>query len=96
MGKVLSLSCAVHCQAVHVYMHERGEGIAESLYYNWSKDFMEAGKKRLSGDTARQATSSEVTDLKREAHDLKEVVAEQTLELRLLKKSMLGDGEDPE
>ena len=57
---------------------------------------MEAGKKRLSGDTARQATSSEVTDLKREAHDLKEVVAEQTLELRLLKKSMLGVGGDPE
>lgn len=62
----------------------RREGITESLYYNWSKDFMEAGKKRLAGDTARQATSSEVTDLKREAHDLKEAVAEQTLELRLL------------
>ena len=57
---------------------------------------MEAGKKRLAGDTARQATSSEVTSLKREARDLKEVVAEQTLELRLLKKSMLGDGDDPE
>ena len=57
---------------------------------------MEAGKKRLSGDTARQATSNEITDLKREAHDLKEVVAEQKLELRLLKKSMLGDGRDPE
>ena len=57
---------------------------------------MEAGKKRLSSDTARQATSSEITDLKREAHDLKEVVAEQKLELRLLKKSMLGDGSDPE
>ena len=70
----------------------RREGIAESLYYNWSKDFMEAGKKRLAGDTTRQATSSEVTGLKREARDLKEVVAEQTLELRLLKKSMLGDG----
>jgi transposase len=74
----------------------RREGIAESLYYNWSKDFMEAGKKRLAGDTTRQATSSEVTGLKREARDLKEVVAEQTLELRLLKKSMLGDGGDPE
>ena len=72
----------------------RREGIAESLYYNWSKDFMEAGKKRLAGDTARQATSNEVTGLKREARDLKEVVAEQTLELRLLKKSMLGDGGD--
>lgn len=69
----------------------RREGIAESLYYNWSKDFMEAGKKRLAGDTTRQATSTEVTGLKREAHDLKEVVAEQTLEIRLLKKSMLGD-----
>ena len=53
----------------------RREGIAESLYYNWSKDFMEAGKKRLAGDTTRQATSSEVTGLKREARDLKEVVA---------------------
>jgi transposase len=74
----------------------RREGIAESLYYNWSKDFMEAGKKRLAGDTTRQATSSEVTGLKREARDLKEVVAEQTLELRLLKKSMLGDGGDLE
>ena len=74
----------------------RREGIAESLYYNWSKDFMEAGKKRLAGDTTRQATSSEVTGLKREARDLKEVVAEQTLELRLLKKSMLWDGGDPE
>jgi transposase len=57
---------------------------------------MEAGKKRLAGDTTRQATSSEVTGLKREARDLKEVVAEQTLELRLLKKSMLGDGGDLE
>ena len=57
---------------------------------------MEAGKKRLAGDTTRQATSTEVTGLKREARDLKEVVAEQTLELRLLKKSMLGDGEELE
>ena len=48
----------------------RREGIAESLYYNWSKDFMEAGKKRLAGDTTRQATSNEVTGLKREACDL--------------------------
>jgi transposase len=72
------------------------EGIAESLYCNWSKDFMEAGKKRQAGDTARQAMSSEVTGLKREARDLKEIVAEQTVELRLLKKSMLGDGDDPE
>jgi transposase len=74
----------------------RRERISESLYYNWSKDFMEAGKKRLAGDIQRQATSGEVTNLKREARDLKEVVAEQTLELRLLKKSMLADGDDPE
>ena len=74
----------------------RREGIAESLYYNWSKEFMEAGKKRLSGDTARQATSSEVTSLKRETRDLKEALAETLLENRLLKKSMLADGDDPE
>jgi len=66
----------------------RREGIAESLYYNWSKDFLEAGKKRLSGDTARQATSGEVISLKREARDLKEVLAETLLENRLLKKCM--------
>ena len=57
---------------------------------------MEAGKKRLAGDTTRQATSTEVTGLKREAHDLKEVVAEQTLAIRPLKKSILGDGDDTE
>jgi transposase len=65
----------------------RREGIAESLYYTWSKDFLEAGKRRLAGDTARAATSSEVKDLRREAQALKEVVAEQALELRLLKKA---------
>ena len=74
----------------------RCEGIAERLYYNWSKDLMERGKTRLAGNTARQATSSEVADLKRRAHDLKEVVAEQALGLRLLKESMLGVGDDPE
>ena len=62
----------------------------------WSKDFMEAGKKRLAGDIVRQANTSEVTELRREARDLKEVVAEQTLELRLFKKNMLGDGDDRE
>ena len=71
----------------------RREGIAQSLYYSWSKEF---GKKRMAGDTARAATSSEVKVLRREARDLKEVVAEQALELRLLKKSMLGDGGDDE
>lgn len=66
----------------------RREGIAESLYYSWSKEFLEAGKKRLSGDTARQATSGEVTALRREARDMKELVAELSLENRLLKKRM--------
>jgi transposase len=70
----------------------RREGIAESLYYNWSKEFLEAGKKRLAGDTARAATTDEVKHLRRETRDLKEVVAEQALELRLLKKSMIADG----
>jgi transposase len=74
----------------------RLEGIAESLYYTWSKEFLEAGKRRLAGDTARSATTSEVRDLRREARDLKEVVAEQALELRLLKKSMIADGGDEE
>ena len=72
----------------------RREGIAESLYYNWSKEFLEAGKRRLAGDTARAASTGEVKALRREARELKEVVAEQTLELRLLKKSMTGDGGD--
>ena len=72
----------------------RQEGISESLYYSWSKEFLEAGKRRLAGDTARQATSPEVKDLRSESAALKEVVAELTLENRLLKKSMIGDGED--
>jgi transposase len=74
----------------------RREGIAESLYYNWSKEFLEAGKRRLAGDTARAATSNEVKDLRQEARALKEVVAEQALELRLLKKSMIADGDGEE
>ena len=74
----------------------RREGIAESLYYSWSKEFLEAGKRRLVGDTARAATSGEVKDLRREAQQLKAVVAEQALELRLLKKSMIADGGDEE
>ena len=72
----------------------RREGIVESLYYSWSKEFLEAGKRRLTGDTARAATSEEVKDLRRQAQELKEVVAEQALELRLLKKSMIADGGD--
>jgi len=70
----------------------RREGIAESLYYTWSKEFLEAGKRRLAGDTARAATTDEVKSLRQEARALKEVVAEQALELRLLKKSMIADG----
>ena len=65
-----------------------------ALYYSWSKEFLEAGKRRLAGDTARAATSDEVKDLRRQAQELKEVVAEQALELRLLKKSMIADGGD--
>ena len=72
----------------------RREGIATSLYYSWSKEFLEAGKKRLAGDTVRQATSPEVKELRAEASALKEAVADLTLENRLLKKSMLGDGDD--
>ena len=74
----------------------RREGIAESLYYKWSKEFLEAGKRRLSGDTERQATSPEVKELRSESLALKECVADLTLENRLLKKSMIGDGEDLE
>src|ERR1700684_3348248 len=72
----------------------RREGIAASMYYGWSKEFLEAGKRRLAGDTARAATSGEVKDLRRETFALKEVVADLTLENRLLKKSMKGDGEE--
>ena len=74
----------------------RHEGIAEGLYYSWSKEFLEAGKKRLSGDTAREATSDEVRSLRRETRDLKEALAETLLENRLLKKSMRGDGDERE
>ena len=72
----------------------RREGIVQNLYYRWSKEFLEAGKKRLAGDTARSATTQEVQDLRREASALKEVVAELVLENRLLKKSTIGAGED--
>ena len=72
----------------------RREGIVQNLYYRWSKEFLEAGKKRLAGDTARAATTQEVKDLRREASTLKEVVAELVLENRLLKKSTIGAGED--
>src|SRR5437660_5964357 len=72
----------------------RKEGINQNLYYRWSKDFLEAGKKRPAGDTAREPTSDEVKELKAEARQLKETLAEVLIENRLLKKSVLGDGED--
>ena len=72
----------------------RREGIVQNLYYRWSKDFLEAGKKRLAGDTAREATSDEVKILRTKARQLKEALAEVTLENRLLKKSVIADGED--
>jgi transposase len=72
----------------------RKEGINQNLYYRWSKDFLEAGKKRLAGDTAREATSDEVKSLRAESNQLKEMLAELMMENRLLKKSVLGDGED--
>ena len=68
----------------------RREGIVSNLYYRWSKDFLEAGKKRLQGDTAREATSSEVGDLRSENDQLKQLVADLSLKNRLLKKSMTG------
>jgi transposase len=72
----------------------RREGINANVYYRWSKEFLEAGKKRLAGDTAREASSGEVKDLRAEAAALKEALAESVMENRLLKKSMLGGGED--
>jgi len=70
----------------------RREGIAANLYYRWSKDFLEAGKKRLNGDTVREATTDEVKDLRAENSELKEVVAEITLRNRALKKNLMGPG----
>ena len=72
----------------------RKEGINQNLYYRWSKEFLEAGKKRLAGDTAREANSDEVKGLRREAAQLKEALAETVLENRLLKKSTFGAGGD--
>ena len=72
----------------------RREGINQNLYYRWSKEFLEAGKKRLTGDTAREATSDEVKKLRAEAAALKETLGEVVMENKLLKKSVIGDGED--
>ena len=68
----------------------RREGIAQSLYYKWSKEFLEAGKQRLSGNTKRQADSQEVSEMRQENEQLKQLVAELALKNRVLKKSLLG------
>jgi transposase-like protein len=68
----------------------RREGISQSLYYSWSKQFLEAGKARLAGDTRREATSNDVKEMKRENDQLKQLVAELALKNRILKKSLLG------
>ena len=68
----------------------RREGINPNVYYKWSKDFLEAGKKRLQGDMVREATSSEVTELKKENDQLKVLVAELSLRNRWMKKSLSG------
>ena len=74
----------------------RREGISPNLYYNWSKEFLEAGKRRLQGNTKREATSTEVTGLRRENSQLKEMLAEMALRIRMLKKNEVGSGEDPD
>lgn len=73
----------------------RREGINPNMYYKWSKEFLEAGKARLTGDTKRQATSSEVAELRQENEQLKQVVAELLLNNRVLKKSVLGRESNP-
>jgi transposase len=68
----------------------RKEGIHANVYYKWSKDFLEAGKKRLNGDIIREATSNEVSEIRQENNQLKELVAELSLKNRILKKSLNG------
>jgi len=68
----------------------RREGINPNLYYRWSKSFLEAGKKRLSGDTQREATSDEVIQLRRENDDLKKILGETYLKYEQFKKSQNG------
>jgi transposase len=74
----------------------RREGLNTNIYYKWSKEFLEAGKKRLQGDTVREATSTDVVDLRRESDQLKQLVAELSLKNRVLKKSLNGLGSDSE
>ena len=72
----------------------RREGLHQNLYYRWSKEFLEAGKKRLAGDTERKASRDDVSELRKESAQLKTALADLQLENRLLKKSVLGTGED--
>ncbi len=72
----------------------RREGLAPNLYYRWSKEFLEAGKRRLLGDTTREATAPEVRGLRDENTRLKQALAETVLENRLLKKSVTGSGSE--
>jgi len=74
----------------------RREGISPNLYYKWSKEFLEAGKRRLMGDTKREATSDEVTGVRKENSQLKHLVADLSLRNLVLKKSLAGLGEDPD
>ena len=71
----------------------RREGLHQNLYYRWSKEFLEAGEKRLAGDTEREASRDDVSELRKESGQLKAALAEMMLENRLLKKSVLGTGE---
>ena len=71
----------------------RKESISPTMYYKWSKDFMQAGKVRLNGDTVREASSSEVNELRKENENLKYLVAELLIENRILKKTLKGQEE---
>lgn len=73
----------------------RREGISPNVYYVWSREFLEAGKRRLVGDTQREATGGEVTDLRQENGQLKQLVAELLMRNQVLKKSLIGRGVDP-
>jgi len=72
----------------------RREGLHQNVYDRWSKEFLEAGKKRLAGDAEREASRDDVSELRQESAQLKAALAEMLLENRLLKKSVLGTGED--
>lgn len=72
----------------------RREGISQSLYYKWSKEFLEAGKQRLAGNVTRQADSSEVKEMRQENEQMKLLIAELSLKNRILKKSLLGLGDE--